>query len=762
MEIAAGNAILVDRTESPSRNEVLAAPDDPSRAFALPCPAVLVFTPNFAAMAASSPYFSLEVDGRYTAELLLPAGLGTRASLLAALEDAVADAGLGGVVTVFESSGAPALRTLAMGDGASLRIGLTNATARQGLGLADGMEGPNGLLMVDYDVRNLTLDNPADVDWYAFRPAADTSAAAILVESLSSLDELQIRLWRRLPDGGTELVASGQGGTAMEGLHLAAGTDYLVQILSPRRIPTVYSLGVVLGGQTDTVVFDAAARTDPVRRDVILGGTGHDVLSGGPGEDWIFGGLGNDVLCGGVDRQAPDLLFGGQDDDTFLVMPDDLPAGQDTGLSESDTFFGGSGNNRVLFLGGDTDALGRPVPDHVAVTYNTRLQRYGLAAMVWDTANQQFMTHEGEAGPAYDLRYAFYQVRDVQRTVIDTRAGDDEVRADAGYRFPLPDGSGWMDETWGIATGAYQAGAAIGAVEVYGGEGNDRLYGGALDDRLYGGAGNDFLAGGLGDDLLSGGGGDDVLAGDWILGPDAFDAVTRDGQAGFNDSLNFAALLNGISAGAVVGDLALGVGDRGDWYVIPAPPAANGFGPADLALLLAEHVAVQFFRVDPDTGVLLADTAAQQLFEDGRFLGPNVHLYAAETDDPARELSLVPVEQYAGVPAYYLLHVVNPLSFSLVGARAVTPADTTSRFRLVVDGVTSNEVAVNVLASDSVDQVIDKLNAAFAAYSLGSVKIADRVFAVQDNGRLRLYLRGAGEVRLAFDPGTSSAGTVLG
>ncbi|MBE3133464.1 MAG: hypothetical protein IMZ55_08310, partial [Acidobacteria bacterium] len=42
VEIAAGNAILVDRTESPSRNEVLAAPDDPSRAFALPCPAVLV------------------------------------------------------------------------------------------------------------------------------------------------------------------------------------------------------------------------------------------------------------------------------------------------------------------------------------------------------------------------------------------------------------------------------------------------------------------------------------------------------------------------------------------------------------------------------------------------------------------------------------------------------------------------------------------------------------------------------------------------
>jgi hypothetical protein len=49
-----------------------------------------------------------------------------------------------------------------------------------------------------------------------------------------------------------------------------------------------------------------------VRRDAIFGGKGDDRLLGGSGEDWIFGGPGNDVLCGGPDRQASDVMFGGE------------------------------------------------------------------------------------------------------------------------------------------------------------------------------------------------------------------------------------------------------------------------------------------------------------------------------------------------------------------------------------------------------------------------------------------------------------------
>ena len=137
-------------------------------------------------------------------------------------------------------------------------------------------------------------------------------------------------------------------------------------------------------------------RIDAVRKDVILGGIGNDVLSGGPGEDFIFGGAGNDVLTGGLDRQAGDLLFGEEGDDTFQIIPDGLPFlhGTDQTLipTLSDELRGGAGTDRVLFLGGDVDTAGHVVPDHVSIRYNTILHRYEIGALVWDVANQQFMT----------------------------------------------------------------------------------------------------------------------------------------------------------------------------------------------------------------------------------------------------------------------------------------------------------------------------------------------------------------------------------
>src|SRR5690606_9799259 len=118
-------------------------------------------------------------------------------------------------------------------------------------------------------------------------------------------------------------------------------------------------------------VVNFATRADVKRRDIILGGAGNDVLQGGAGEDWIFGGAGNDVLSGGYDRMAEDLLFGGDGDDTFQLLPDQLPYIKGTTQTYSptltDRFDGGAGNDRVLFLGGDYDDLGRPVRDDVAI-----------------------------------------------------------------------------------------------------------------------------------------------------------------------------------------------------------------------------------------------------------------------------------------------------------------------------------------------------------------------------------------------------------
>src|SRR5262249_37905765 len=90
-----------------------------------------------------------------------------------------------------------------------------------------------------------------------------------------------------------------------------------------------------------------------------------------------------------------DLLFGGNGDDVFQVIPDDLPVLPGTNRSLlptlSDMFDGGPGYDQVLFLGGDADSLGRPVPDFVSMRWDIFLHRYEFTSLVWDTANQRFL-----------------------------------------------------------------------------------------------------------------------------------------------------------------------------------------------------------------------------------------------------------------------------------------------------------------------------------------------------------------------------------
>ena len=192
---------------------------------------------------------------------------------------------------------------------------------------------------------------------------------------------------------------------------LEAETQYLLQVTTPNRVPTIYDLAFDLDPFLDSVVIELGVTVDTaaMRRDVIVGGPGNDVLSGGPAEDWILGGPGNDVLTGGLDRQASDLLFGEAGDDTFQIIPDDLPLLNDSDATFvptfNDQFKGGQGQDRVLFLGGDTDRNGRPVPDHVAIRWNRFLQRYEFTSLVWDIENQTFIVDNQASTPATLLSF---------------------------------------------------------------------------------------------------------------------------------------------------------------------------------------------------------------------------------------------------------------------------------------------------------------------------------------------------------------------
>ncbi|MFG0252484.1 MAG: hypothetical protein ACF8NJ_06375, partial [Phycisphaerales bacterium JB038] len=200
--------------------------------------------------------------------------------------------------------------------------------------------------------------------------------------------------------GFGSLDLSGRGAGAIDLSDLEPDTPYLLKVESPNLVPTIYDLTFSLG-DTEAVDIDQSLASDAVRRDVIIGGLGNDILAGGPSEDWIFGGLGDDVLSGGLDRQASDLLFGGEGDDTFQLIPDALPLIKGTNKTlvptTVDRFDGGAGDDRVLFLGGDYDALGEAVPDEVAIRYNRFLHRYEFTSLVWDTANQQFLMEEAPA-----------------------------------------------------------------------------------------------------------------------------------------------------------------------------------------------------------------------------------------------------------------------------------------------------------------------------------------------------------------------------
>jgi len=446
--------------------------------------------------------------------------------------------------------------------------------------------------------------------------------------------------------GRALLDLSGPGGSELSLAGLAPGVSYYAKVEAPGRNPTVYDLQFVLDDR-EPVEVDLGVRSDSAtRRDVIIGGEGNDMLAGGPGEDFIFGGPGNDVLTGGLDRHASDLLFANEGDDTLQIIPDRLPLLKGTDQTYVptlvDRFDGGPGDDQVLFLGGDFEGdLTREVPDFVAIRYNRFLHRYEFTSLVWDTANQEFMKDTGS--DTFQQTFLFYQARNVEHTVIDTRAGDDEVRADPEFKFPN------VDSEWGISPGDYQQGALLAALEIRGGPGNDRLFGGALDDAIYGGEGVDLILGGGGDDLIDGGPGDDLLAGDTIIEPDRLEFVTRQGAGGLNDEFLFAAELPVVSVGSAVAGLTLHDGDGGDWYHLQTPPAFWQYGDTFSALLKPEMIQVRAVVEDPADGSF-QPTGTKLDF----FLFP-----AADADPDPDVLELVPQERFTGVPEHYLLHVLR-------------------------------------------------------------------------------------------------------
>ena len=120
-----------------------------------------------------------------------------------------------------------------------------------------------------------------------------------------------------------------------------------------------------------------------------------------------------------------------------------------------------------------------------------------------------------------------------------------------------------------------------------------------------------------------------------------------------NNTFDFAAPLptiQPIDNSAQFSDLVLSfhLNDTEDWYYLETPTALKAFGGAEAATVLAEMISVQQLKVvnerfEPDDGVFLP-----------------FKLFAAIDTDAGDGLSLIPQEEFAGVPDYYLIQVENP------------------------------------------------------------------------------------------------------
>ncbi|MEQ9380101.1 MAG: PKD domain-containing protein [Pirellulales bacterium] len=88
-------------------------------------------------------------------------------------------------------------------------------------------------------------------------------------------------------------------------------------------------------------------------------------------------------------------------------------------------------------------------------------------------------------------------------------------------------------------------------------------------------------------------------------------------------------------------DLSLHPGDTGDWYVLRTPEAANVLGQSRSAFLTESMVVLDSEDLDSE------DT------------NPELFLFAGTDTDPGPGLSVIPVDNFSGVPDYYLIHVVR-------------------------------------------------------------------------------------------------------
>ena len=268
---------------------------------------------------------------------------------------------------------------------------------------------------------------------------------------------------------------------------------------------------IVDGSQTTGGTFEGDAGADTV-----IGSDFGDLLYGGSATtpednaaDILYGGIGIDTLYGG----NGDILYGGQDDDVFVV--DMSVNGGSVTLADFgfDSLSGSPSDS--LYLVGTNIEYQTATPD--SVTGQTKLSYTFGSGDTFDIyINGALDTFVSDGSPI--------------------SSGSQFSITNMGY--PIIGSSTAGDDTRFGSIGNDSFGAGYGGDILYGGAGDDAVRGNEDDDIVYGGFGDDTVRGQDGNDVLYGDEGADTLYGgegvDTLYGGDGDDVVLGD------DSIDFA------------------------------------------------------------------------------------------------------------------------------------------------------------------------------------------------------------------------------
>lgn len=277
-------------------------------------------------------------------------------------------------------------------------------------------------------------------------------------ESLGDADEVN---FNRHPDGVVVTMTGDEAGNATgDGLAVEFSEFERVVMSDGDDVynGTATTTDMFVSGNAGNDTIYSGSGNDTVRGtigdDTIDGGAGDDVVDGGNDNDVGYGGTGNDIMWGGGQNTGDDALYGGDDEDLFLIIDQ----------ANNDTLVGGEG-------GSDLDAM-----DMINMTTG---------------ANMTFTGFEAGTITAPDTNVVFSEME----------------------RFLLTDQDDVVDAT--ANTADTDVSLRDGDDSFAGGSGNDNVDGGTGNDVLAGGAGNDTLLGQEDSDTIyvSDNGDDDYIRG---------------------------------------------------------------------------------------------------------------------------------------------------------------------------------------------------------------------------------------------------------